>query len=55
MKKRDQFQNLERKPQHFVLSVECSQTIFDGIPMCIRLLVALFVHEKNNLFMRLMG
>jgi len=28
--------------QQFVLSVACSQTIFDGIPVCIRLLVALF-------------
>ena len=54
-KKRDQFQNLEGKSQHFVLSVACSQKIFDGVPMCIRLLVAFFVHEKHNCFMRLMG
>ena len=54
-KKCDQFQNLEGKSQHFVLSVACSQTIVDGIPMCIRLLVALSVHEQNNFFIRLMG
>ena len=54
-KKRNQFQNLEGKSQHFVLSVACSQTIFYGIPIFIRLLVVLFMHEKNNFFMRLMG
>ena len=29
--------------------------IFDGIPMYIYLLVALFVHEKTNFFIRLVG